>query len=75
MNGTRWLWIAQAALGAVLALLLALGKGAAAKMERHDERLAAEEASTASTRAQFDGVQRQLNRIEDKLDRLVEGRR
>ena len=72
MNGNRWVWIAQAILGAGLALLLALGKGAADKLERHDTRLAAEEAATAAARAQFVGINRTLDRIENKLDRLVE---
>lgn len=72
MNGNKWLWLVQIVIGGLVTLLFALGNGVASKIDRHDSRLSAEEAATASARAQFDGIVRQLNRIEDKLDRVVE---
>ena len=72
MNGNKWLWLVQIVIGGLVTLLFALGNGVASKIDRHDSRLSAEEAATAATREWQTAVLRQLNRIENKLDRGAE---
>ena len=74
-NGPSWRWLVGILITAVFALLAVWGRGLAADVAGHTRDNTRQDREIAAVQTEASNLKSQLDRIERKVDRLLEERR
>ena len=68
-------WVLQTVVGAILTAALTWGSWTSISLQRHESRIAVSESRANTVDKSIDEIKQSQLRIEDKLDRILEGRK